>query len=101
MEHALDNIQDSQKPTVVEIIDSKTYTLDITQIQGTIVEGGVHSLRLNNLLIVRAADGQRPVIKLVNPLRFRLTNVKGNTIDEQKKFDETPARSDYCFCALS
>jgi hypothetical protein len=93
LELALDNIQNSLVPVVIEIKDSKIYTLDITQIQGTIVENGVHSLRLNNLLIIRAADDQRPVIKLVNPLRFRPTNVKGSNTDEQEEFDNIMAKT--------
>jgi len=87
LEHAFDNIHISTLPVVIEIQDSKTYTLDLSHIQGSIEENGVHSLRINNLLIVRAADDQRPVIKLVNPLRFRPTNVKGNTPDEQEEFN--------------
>ena len=93
LEMALDNIQNSSKPIVVEIKDSKTYTLDINQVQGTIMENGVYSLRLNNQLIIRAADDQRPVIKLVNPLRFRPTNVRGSNPDEQKEFDKIIAKT--------
>lgn len=93
LEHALNDIQDSKKPVIVEIKDSKTYSLDINNIQGTKIEDGGHNLCLNNLLIVRAADDQRPVIKLVNPLRFRPTNVKSTDPDEQKKFNEIMSKT--------
>jgi hypothetical protein len=88
---ALDSINAIQKPVVIEIKDSMTYTLDINQIQGTIPipeEDGIHSLQLNNLLIIRAADNQRPIIKLVNPLRFRPTNVKSTKTDPEEQEEE-------------
>ena len=88
---ALNNIQTSPSPIVIEIKDSMTHELDISTIGGTIVEVGGPNLRLNRSLIIRAADDYRPVIKLAQPLRFRPTHVKGTTPDEQKQFDAVMA----------
>lgn len=84
---ALDNIENSTSPIVIEILDSMTHELDITTVLGTVLEDGGANLRLNRSLIIRSSDNQRPVIKLVQPLRFRPTNVKGATPDEQEQFD--------------
>jgi hypothetical protein len=88
LELALHNIDKSLKPVVIEIKDSMTYRLDLNQVQGTIVEDLHHNLGLNNMLVIRAADNQRPIIKLVNALRFRPVNVKGSTPPEQDEFDK-------------
>lgn len=84
---ALDNIENSTSPIVIEIHDSMTHELDITTVLGTVLEDGGANLRLNRSLIIRSSDNQRPIIKLVQPLRFRPTNVKGATPDEQEQFD--------------
>lgn len=84
---ALNNIQNSTYPIVIEINDSMTHELDLSAIIGTKVEDGGPNLRLNRSLIIRATDNQRPVIKLAQPLRFRPTNVKGADEEEQKQFN--------------
>ena len=84
---ALDNIENSTSPIVIEIHDSMTHELDVATVLGTVLEDGGANIRLNRSLIIRAADNERPVIKLVEPLRFRPTNVKGATPDEQHQFD--------------
>ncbi len=86
---ALNNIQDSTKPIVIEINDSMVHTLDLSDplLVGTKNEDGGPNLQLNRSLIIRAADDQRPIIKLKTPLRFRPTNVAGSSTDEQNKFD--------------
>jgi hypothetical protein len=71
LKNALDNIHQEASPVVVEIKDSMTYELDVDSIQGSIQEDGGSNLRLNRPLVIRAADDQRPVIKLKKPLRFR------------------------------
>jgi hypothetical protein len=71
----LDDIHMKQSPVVIEIEDSMTHELDIGSIQGRIPEDGGDNLRLNKSLMIRASDGQRPVIKLKKPLRFRPMDV--------------------------
>ncbi len=68
---ALNNIQDEDSPVVIEIQDSLVHVLDLSAIAGTFDEDGGLGLRLNRSLIIQAADGQRPIIKLVQPLRVR------------------------------
>ncbi|SFA78517.1 hypothetical protein SAMN05421688_0867 [Poseidonocella pacifica] len=78
LEGALTNIHQATAPTIIEIQDSATYTLDLAAVAGTENVGGVLSLRLAQPLTLRAATGQRPVIRLERPLRLRphdLTNV--------------------------
>ncbi|MEW6417501.1 MAG: hypothetical protein AB1480_05190 [Nitrospirota bacterium] len=87
LKKALDNIHILNNPVVIEIHDSMTHELDLSTIGGTIDEDGGPNLRLNRSLIIRAADNQRPVIKLAQPLRFRPTNVKGADEEEQKQFN--------------
>ncbi len=91
LQDALDNIHSSPSPIVIEIHDSMTHELDISAIGGTIDEDGGPNLQLNRSLIIRAADNQRPIIKLAQPLRFRPANVKGANDDEQKQFDAVMA----------
>ena len=71
LEVELANIQNSSVPTVIEIQDSASYTLDLGVIPGVENDLGIISLRLSQPLAIRAAAGQRPVIRLVRPLRFR------------------------------
>ena len=76
--HALNDIQDSVSPIIIEIHDSMIHELDLS------------SIRLNSPLIIRAADYQRPIIKLAQPLSFRPTNVIGDEEEEEEQglFDE-------------
>jgi hypothetical protein len=48
-----------------------THDLDPGALAGVSVEAGAPNLRLNRSLVIRAADGQRPIIRLAAPLRFR------------------------------
>lgn len=73
---ALDQIDDSpnsDSPVQVLLHDSRTYELDIDDVKNALKvdEGGFISLMLKKSLIIRAADDQRPVIKLTRPLCFR------------------------------
>jgi hypothetical protein len=72
---ALNNIHLETTPVVIEIEDSFTHELDLSAIAGTLVEDGGPNLRLNSSLLIRAASEQRPIIKLMQPLRFRPTTV--------------------------
>ena len=65
------NLHQRTSPLVVEIQDSATYRLDLGLVSGTENSGGRLSLRPAHSLTIRAATGQRPVIRLVRPLRFR------------------------------
>jgi hypothetical protein len=67
---ALMDIQD--KVIAIEINDSMTHELDL---KGYHEENGEPNLQMNKSLIIRAASGQRPIIKLAQPLRFRKTNI--------------------------
>jgi len=83
----LGNIQNSTLPIVIEINDSMTHSLDVDTVAGRIVEGGEATLRINRSLIIRAASGERPIIRLARPLRFRPTNVAGANAAQQEEFD--------------
>jgi hypothetical protein len=84
---ALDDIHLSNAPVLIEIKDSMVHELDLSAVAGVVVEDGHPNLSLNRSLIIRAADGQRPIIELEQPLRFRPKKVKGADVDEQKELD--------------
>lgn len=88
LKDALDNLQNTSSTTIIEIRDSMTHELDIGSVLGAAVENTIASLKINNSLIIRAADGQRPIIKLVAPLGFRPTKVKGADEKEQDLLDQ-------------
>lgn len=78
---ALGNLPTLTGPLVVEITNSDTHLLDLAAVPAIGNSGGVLSLRLPAppagatgrpwTLTVRAASGQRPVIRLRQPLRWR------------------------------
>jgi hypothetical protein len=72
---ALNNLQNETAPVVIEIDDSFTHVLDLTAIAGTSLEAGGPNLMLGSSLVIRAAGNQRPVIRLMQPLRFRPAKV--------------------------
>jgi hypothetical protein len=84
---ALANIQNSNLPVVIEIDDSFVHDLDISTVPGVFAEGGQLSVRLNRTLIIRATSGNRPIIRLALPLRFRPLNVEAATPQQQAQFD--------------
>jgi len=84
-------------PIVIEIRDSLTHVLDLSDpflTNEKITEGGTISLVLNRSLVIRAADDERPIVELAQPLRFRPLNVVSPTHDpvEQRQFDEVMSR---------
>jgi hypothetical protein len=86
------DIQKEVAPVVIEITDSRTHEFDIMDAvfnAARVTEGGTTSLTLNAPLTIRAADNQRPIIELRQPLGFRPLNVASPTADpvEQKRFD--------------
>lgn len=77
LERALDDVHQRASPVVIEIEDSMTYELNMAAVQGTLQEAGGHNLCLNRPLVIRAAGGQRPVVELKKPMRFRPLNAGG------------------------
>ncbi len=82
------------QPLVVEIVNSDTHVLDLSTVAGIGSVGGVFSLRLRQPqpdasgvrpwpLTIRAASGERPVIRLAQPLRIRPQSIVGSAIDLQ------------------
>lgn len=61
-------------PLIIQIEDSRIYPLDIEQVAGATDDGG-WTLNLGRSLTIRAASGQRPIIKLKKPLAFRPVDV--------------------------
>ncbi len=59
LSNALSNLNEATSPVIIEINDSMVYDLDWNTV-----------IRLNQPLLIRAADGQRPIIRLAHPLRF-------------------------------
>ncbi len=72
---ALADLDSQGQPVVVEIRDSLTYELDIGAVTGSGSEGGEPSLTLASSLWIRASSGQRPVVRLSQPLRLRPVDV--------------------------
>ncbi|HEY7862040.1 MAG TPA: hypothetical protein VIE39_00170, partial [Thermoanaerobaculia bacterium] len=79
---ALADLDDPGPPLVIEIHDSMTHDLDIATVIGAGSEGGQSVLRLGKSLWIRAASGQRPVIRLARPLAFR-PDVVGTALEEK------------------
>jgi hypothetical protein len=87
---ALKNIHVAGEPIVIEIRDSLTHVLDLGDpflTNEKMTEGGNLSLLLNRPLVIRAADDQRPIIELAQPLRFRPLNVVSPTNNAQEQHD--------------
>jgi len=87
---ALNDVHITTEPIVIEIDDSMTYVLDLTDptlVEERLTEDGGPGLKLNRSLVIRAADNQRPVIELAQPLRFRPANVSGASPQQQNEFD--------------
>jgi len=85
---ALKDIHLPGPPIVIQIDDSLTHVLDFADPSLTaekMTEGGTLNLVLNRPLIIQAADNQRPVIELAQPLRFRPKNVVSPTNDPEEQ----------------
>ncbi len=88
LQQALENIDpNSDVPIAIQINDSMVHDIDLSLIPGILVEDGGPNLLINRTLIIRAADSQRPMIRLAQPLRFRPTNIVGVDEDQQDEFD--------------
>jgi hypothetical protein len=102
---ALKDIHLPGEPIVIEIQDSLTHALDISDAFLTnekVKENSSWSLVLNRSLVIRAADNQRPIIELARPLRFRPLNVVSptNDDDEQERFDAAMSTLTVCLEGL-
>lgn len=75
LQEALDNLQAETAPVVVEIHDNRVHDLDLSAVQGTLVEDGGPNLLLAHSLVIRAGTGYRPTLRLAQPLRFRPAQV--------------------------
>jgi hypothetical protein len=87
---ALKDIHITGDPIVIEINDSLTHTLDLSDPflnNEKATEGGLLTLLLNRSVAIRAANNQRPIIELAQPLRFRPVNVAGATPAQQNEFN--------------
>lgn len=89
LQKALQGIAARTTPTVIEIKDSRTHSLDIGALPAVdrVTEGGLMSIKLNAPLIIRSTDGQRPIVELARPLAFRPANIIGATPQQQEEFD--------------
>ena len=73
---------------VIEIQDSRTHRLDIGALNAADINNELgKSILLTCPLIIRAADGERPVIELALPLAFRPAKVVGANAAEQALLD--------------
>jgi hypothetical protein len=72
---------------IVEIEDSGTYDFSPDLVSGRIVEDGGPNLALGRPLILRAADGERPIIRLAAPLRLRPVEVTAANPADQPALD--------------
>lgn len=79
---ALVNVDAAGPTLVVEIHDSLTHVLDLTASaftgETTPEDDGKPLLRLGRSLVIRAADNQRPIVELAQPLRFRPVDVSSS-----------------------
>lgn len=61
---------DATGPVIIEIRDSLIHGLGFDSGDGIPIHDGVPDLLLSWPLLIRSADGQRPIIELKHPLRF-------------------------------
>lgn len=91
---ALANLPARTQPLVIEIINSDTHVLDLSAVPGIGSVGGLFSLRLPIPqagadgsrpwpLTIRARSGERPVVRLVQPLRIRPETIGAAATDLQ------------------
>ena len=80
LQTALSNLETATAPIVVEIRDSLVHVLDLTTLPGATAADGPVAMRLNSPLLIRAADGHRPIVLLTAPLRFRPTTPGDPTV---------------------
>lgn len=89
LQATLANLADSTGPVVIEINDSMTHDLDLSAIAGIGSDAGGFFLALQHKLHIRAASGQRPVIRLKQPLAFRPARFSGPDQTDWANLDVT------------
>lgn len=77
------------EPRVIEIQDSRTYDLDIATVAGVGSDGVRRFLTPRRSLTIRAASGQRPIIRLIRPLAFRPDVISVATQGEMENLNVT------------
>ncbi|MCB9706292.1 MAG: hypothetical protein H6711_30890 [Myxococcales bacterium] len=88
---ALANLGDADGPWLIEIADSEIHELDLSTVVGTIDEDGGPNLTLAHPLVIRGADGQRPILRLAQPLRARPVTVFDADPDTQAAINDQVA----------
>ncbi|MCP4463730.1 MAG: hypothetical protein GY819_13125 [Planctomycetaceae bacterium] len=81
LQKALNNLPDRTKPLLIEIMDSRTYPFNLNAVSDIGEELGLKVLRLSRSLHIRAASGQRPIVRLTRPLAFRPEDVTDPGVD--------------------
>lgn len=84
---ALADLDQRVTPLVVEIADSLTHELDLDSVIGIGIDGAQRFLRLGHALTIRALDGERPLIRLARPLRFRPAVIGAGAASPQAVID--------------
>jgi hypothetical protein len=73
---------------IIEIKDSRTHPFDTAALNALDRNGEVGaSILLTCPLILRSADGERPILELARPLAFRSAQVRGTTVPDQTRLD--------------
>jgi hypothetical protein len=85
---ALTDVDTIAAPVLIEIQDSLVHDLDLNDaLLPTMNEDGGPNLLLGSSLVIRAADGHRPIVRLIAPLRFRPTLVRAPVAANQPAVD--------------
>jgi hypothetical protein len=75
----LNGLDTATQTVAVEITDSLVHPLDIAGVAGANNDDGAFALRLAQSLVIRAADDERPIVLLAQPLRFRPVDASAAT----------------------
>jgi hypothetical protein len=84
---------------VIEITDSLTHTLNIESLSAPFLAGD-SSLKLDGPLIIRAADQERPIVKLSKPLAFCPAKVAATPTSDPVEDKKTQSRYEAAMDAL-
>ena len=71
LQTALNDLDTATGPVLISIEDSLTYDVDLSTVAGATLEGATWTLNLQYPLAIVAANGNRPLIRLAQPLAFR------------------------------
>lgn len=88
---ALSNLGSAGGARVIELAESAIVDLDLSSVVGTLDEDGGPNLTLTHTLVIRAADGQRPILRLAQPLRARPAALLASDPSEQTILDDANA----------